>query len=536
MKKTNIEIPFPENRGFRYRCFEILPGALSWTILALPFILSLINPFITVFFILGYLLLWFAKSIGLDVRAVQGYKTIKKHEKLPWLDMVEELKTGVAIDGRPDWHYRNIDRITETPVPIKPDDIIHTFIIATYNESRAVLEPTIKSVLNSEYDMKRVIIMIAYEERGGKQVQAQAKELIEEYGHNFMHAQAVMHPDGIPGEVIGKGGNITFAGRELEKYIEQKGIDPLSVIVTTLDADNRPHHKYLGALSYLYSVCNDPQNISFQPVPMFTNNIWDAPAPMRVIATGNSFWMTVSSMRPHALRNFSSHAQSLQTLIDTDFWSVRTIVEDGHQFWRTYFRYDGNHQVFPVYVPVYQDAVLAKGYRRTLKAQFIQLRRWAWGASDVAYVIETGFFKKNNVNKLGLTFKLLQLLEGHISWATAPILLAFSAFIPAFFNPQNYAANQLPIIVSRLQTIALTGIFVTLFFSLSTLPPKPLHYKRRRTVLMVVQWIYLPITTILYNAFSALYSQTRLMLGKYMDTFDVTEKAVVTDEVGKKVT
>ena len=117
----------------------------------------------------------------------------------------------------------------------------------------------------------------------------QAKELIEEYGHNFMHADAVMHPDGIPGEVIGKGGNITFAGKELEKYIEQKGIDPLSVIVTTLDADNRPHPKYLGALSYLYSVCHDPKNVSFQPVPMFTNNIWDAPAPMRVIATGNSF-------------------------------------------------------------------------------------------------------------------------------------------------------------------------------------------------------------------------------------------------------
>ena len=171
MKKTNIEIPFPENRGFRYRCFEILPGALSWTILALPFILSLINPFITVFFILGYLLLWFAKSIGLDVRAVQGYKTIKEHEKLPWLDMVEELKTGVALDGRPAWHYRNIERITETPVPIKPDDIVHTFIIATYNESRAVLEPTIKSILNSEFDMKRVIVMIAYEERGGEQIE-----------------------------------------------------------------------------------------------------------------------------------------------------------------------------------------------------------------------------------------------------------------------------------------------------------------------------------------------------------------------------
>lgn len=536
MKKTDIEIPFPEDRGFRYRCFEILPGAISWTILALPFVLSLINPYLTVFFILGYLLLWFAKSIGLDIRAVQGYKTIKQHEKLPWSDMLSELKTGeVPEAGRPGWHYRNIERITADPVPIKPDEITHALIIATYNESRAVLEPTLNAIMNSDYDKKKVILVLAYEERGGAEIEAQAKDLVEQYGPNFMHAMAVKHPKNLPGEIIGKGGNITFAGRELEKYLAKEGIKPLSVIVTTLDADNRPHSSYLGALTYLYSVCPDPATVSFQPVPMFTNNVWDAPAPMRVIATGNSFWMTVSSMRPHALRNFSSHAQSMQTLIDTDFWSVRTIVEDGHQFWRTYFRYNGKHEVFPIYVPVYQDAVLANGYIRTLKAQFIQLRRWAWGASDVAYVIDTGFFKDNDVPKLNLTFKLLQLLEGHISWATAPILLAFSAFIPAFFNPQNYAANQLPIIVSRLQTLALAGIFVTLFFSLKTLPPKPQHYKRHRTIFMVVQWIYLPITTILYNSFSALYSQTRLMFGRYIGKFDVTEKAVVTDEEGEKV-
>jgi cellulose synthase/poly-beta-1,6-N-acetylglucosamine synthase-like glycosyltransferase len=536
MKKTDIEIPFPKDRGFRYRLFEILPGALSWTILALPFILSLINPYITVFFIIGYLLLWFAKSVGLDVRAVQGYKIIKEHEKLPWLEMLEELKTGNALNkDRPAWHYRNMTRIAADPVPIKPDEVTHALIVATYNETRAVLEPTIKSIINSSYSKKRVILVIAYEERGGPNTETLVKELIEEYGEQFKYAVAVKHPADIPGEVIGKGGNITYAGRYLEKYLEKEGIEPISVIVTTLDADNRPHPSYLAALSYLYSVTPDPVTVSFQPVPMFTNNIWDAPAPMRVIATGNSFWMTVSSMRPHALRNFSSHAQSMQTLIDTDFWSVRTIVEDGHQYWRTYFRYDGKHQVYPVYIPIYQDAVLAKGYIRTLKAQFIQLRRWAWGASDVAYVIDTGFFKDNNVPRLHLIFKLLQLLEGYVSWATAPVLLAFSAFIPAFFNPQNYAANQLPLIVSRLQTIALTGIFITLFFSLKTLPPRPRHYKRHRTVLMVVQWIYLPVTTILYNSFSALYSQTRLMFGKYMDKFDVTEKAVVTDEQGDKI-
>lgn len=528
MKTTDLEIPYPKDRGFRYRFFEALPGLVSWFVLALPFILSLINPFVTVFFILGYLLLWFAKSVGLDIRAIQGYRVIKQHERLPWLEMLNDLMAGESTTpDLPEWHYENIARLKEKPVPIKPDKVVNAIIIATYNESRAILEPTIKSVIDSDFDKKKVILVLAYEERGGPEVEAQANDLISQYGDHFMHAMAVKHPKDIPGEIIGKGGNITFAGRKLEAYIKEKGLEPLNVIVTTLDADNRPHPKYLASLSYFYSVCYDPVRTSFQPVSMFTNNIWDAPAPMRVIATGNSFWMTVSSMRPHVLRNFSAHAQSLQTLIDTDFWSVRTVVEDGHQFWRTYFKYDGNHEVYPIYLPVYQDAVLAHGYIRTLRAQFIQLKRWAWGASDVAYVVENGFFKQNNVSKPALIFKLLQLMEGYVSWATAPLLLAFSAFIPAIFNPQNYAANQLPIIVSRLQTIALSGIFITLLFSLKTLPPKPERYKRRRTVIMVVQWIYLPVTTILYNSLSALYSQTLLIFGRYLGKFDVTEKAVV---------
>lgn len=538
MNKLDLEIPFPKDRHFRYRVLESIPGVISWSVLLLPFILSLISPFITVFFILAYLLLWLTKSIGLDVRAVQGFKTIREQKKLPWLDMLDDVKTGVLnAKGTPKWHYNNLKRIAENPVPIKPQDVIQALILATYNESKAIVEPTVKSVLESNYDMKKVILIIAYEERGGEEKEIQCKELIKEYGDKFMFAAAVKHPKDIPGEIIGKGGNISNAGRFLEKYINKLGINPMDVIVTTLDADNRPDKNYLPALAYVYSVCNDPINTSFQPVPMFTNNIWDAPAPMRVIATGNSFWQVVSSMRPHALRNFSSHAQSLQTLIDTNFWSARSIVEDGHQFWRTYFRYDGKHEVFPIYLPIYQDAVLAKGYRRTLRAQFIQLRRWAWGASDVAYVINLGFFKKNKVPKGSLIFKLLQLLEGHVSWATAPFLLAFSAFIPAFFNPQNYSANLLPIVVSRIQTLALAGIFVTLFFSLSTLPPRPQYYKRRRSVLMVVQWIYLPVTTIIYNALAGLNSQTRLIFGWYIDNFDLTEKAVVThdNEEGKKV-
>jgi hypothetical protein len=42
------------------------------------------------------------------------------------------------------------------------------------------------------------------------------------------------------------------------------------------------------------------------------------------------------------------------------------------------------------------------------------------------------------------------------------------------------------------------------------------------------------VTALVYNSFAAFYSQTRLMFGKYMDTFDVTDKAVVTETGQKK--
>jgi hypothetical protein len=417
---------------------------------------------------------------------------------------------------------------------VKPHDVIHAIIIATYNESREVLEPTIQSVLASKYDMKKVILMIAYEERGGARVAQQSKELIEKYKSSFYTAMAVEHPKDIPGEIIGKGGNVTYAGRRLQEYAEQHHIDPLHVVVTTLDADNRPDKMYLPALTYVYSSCPDPVRASFQPISMYTNNIWDAPAPMRVLATGNSFFHIVQSMRPHMLRNFSSHAQGLASLLQTNFWSVRTIVEDGHQYWRSYFTFDGNYQVYPIYVPIYQDAVLTDSYMRTLRAQFIQLRRWTWGASDIAYIFDKGYLHKNKVPRLPLLARLLRSIEGHVTWAVGPLLCLAGGFVPVLIHSQDLAANEIPLIVSRIQTVALVGGLSAIFICLKTLPPKPARYTHNRSLAMILQWAYLPITTIVYNSFAAFNSQTRLMFGWYIDKFDVTEKAVVTETGEKK--
>jgi cellulose synthase/poly-beta-1,6-N-acetylglucosamine synthase-like glycosyltransferase len=522
----NIEIPLQPEKTRGYRFFEMVPALLSWSLLALPFVLSAFSAVLTAFFILAYLMMWFVRGIGLNVRVLQGWRLMKQHQKLPWQAMVQDIEDGVVTAEAPAWHASNVARLEDLAAPVKPSETVHAIIIATYNERREVLEPTIQSLLQSNYDMKKVILILAYEERGGSEVESQSKALIEEYASEFLFAEVVKHPANIKHEVVGKGGNVTYAGRILQRRLEEWGIDPIRVLVTTLDSDNRPDKNYLAALTYTFCLCKDPRYVSFQPIPMFTNNIWDAPAPMRVIATGNSFWNVVLSLRPHMIRNFSSHAQSMAALIDTDFWSVRTIVEDGHQFWRTYFRYDGQHEVYPIYVPIYQDAVLAEGYRRTLKAQFIQLRRWAWGASDVAYVVSKGFFTKNNVPKLDLIAKTFRLMEGHLSWATGPLLLLFAGFIPVLFNPEDIGANQLPFVISRIQTVAMLGIGITLFLSLKALPPKPARYKRRRSIFMVLQWVYLPVTSILYNSLAALYSQTRLCFGLYLDKFDVTEKAV----------
>lgn len=528
----DIEIPYEQDRKGHYRFFEILPGTLSWSMLALPFVLSFIDVTLAALFILLYILINFARVFSVNLRAMHGYRTLRQYQKMPWADYLAELTKNsipdAKLDNRPAWHLKHVKKYDPNTAVMPADQIIHAVIIATYNESRETLEPTIQSVMASNFDMKRVMLVLAYEGRGGERVERQAKQLISEYKGSFMDAMAVKHPV-IKGEILGKGGNVTYAGRQLLKHLKKSNIDVGRVVVTTLDADNRPDPNYLPALTYVYAAYHDPHRASVQPISMFTNNIWDAPAPMRVLATGNSLFHIVMSVRPHILRNFSSHAQTLKALVDTDFWSVRTVVEDGHHFWRSYFRFDGDYRVLPLYVPIYQDAVMSSTYLKTLRAQFLQLRRWTWGASDVAYVVNQGFFKPNKVPRADLIMKTLRLLEGHVSWAIAPLLLLFSGFIPALFHPQSYAANELPLIVSRVQTLALFGILASLFICLKTLPPKPARYRAHRRLYMILMWAYLPITTIAFNAFTALYSQTRLMFGKYLSTFDVTDKAVKSD-------
>lgn len=254
---------------------------------------------------------------------------------------------------------------------------------------------------------------------------------------------------------------------------------------------------------------------------------------MRVIATGNSFWNIISSMRPHTLRNFASHSQPMDALEDMNFWSTRTIVEDGHQYWRSYFHFDGDYAVVSIFVPIYQDAVLSSTYLRTLKAQFIQLRRWAYGASDVPYVATRLFSRKRSAPFMSTLGRFIRLVDSHVSLSSAAILITVGGWVPLLVNSEaarSIAAHQLPEVISGIQQVALIGLFITIFLAFKMLPPRPLRYKRRRTIGMMLQWLLMPVTSLLYNSASAFTAQTALLLGRYYDKFDVTEKATVKDK------
>lgn len=546
---NDLELPLGK-RTRLYRFFEIVPAALSYGMIILLVILSLINPFIASIYLLALVISMLVKAVGIAYRTIVGHKTMVRAEQVDWHQRLQDLEDPsesyariVRSSSKEIFYKRHKENVrliaadaSEFP---KPSQLFHAVIVAAYNESYEILQKTVESVKNTTYDNSRIIFILAYEERGGTSIAKTAARLEKRYKDTFYTFQTVMHPKDMPHEVVGKGGNITFAARHLQKYCDQQHIAYNDVIITTLDSDNRPYRSYFDYVAYEYIVHPERKRLSYQPIALYFGNIWDAPAPMRVVATSNSFWTVISSMRPHTLRNFAAHSQPMDALVEMNFWSTRTIVEDGHQYWRSYFYFAGDYSVLPIHVPVYQDAVMADTYWGTIVAQFKQLRRWGYGASDVPYVATRLFTKHRNVPFFEGLARFIRLLDGHITLAAMALIVTFGGWVPLLINTQAsriYAVHMLPEAVSNIQRVAMIGIFITILLMLKMLPPRPKRYKRRRTLGMVAQWILMPVTSICFSSVGAFNAQTRLALGRYLDKFDVTAKATARsrDEAKKR--
>ena len=538
--RRNLEIPQGKRKPL-YRFFEILPGLISYGAIILLFLLSWLSPVLGAIYLFIIIASTLVKAIGVAYRTVQGYKVLKRAERVDWHKRLEDLEDPheayERLHGEDlksyhfDEHIDNLKMIAamEKEYP-KPSKVYHVVIMTAYDEGEEVLGPSIEAVKNTSFPNERIIFALAYEERGGEAMEKTAKELSAKYKGVFREFLLVKHPDGLTGEIVGKGPNLTYAGQRVAKYIEEKHLPIENIIVTSLDSDNRMAPKYLDSVAYEFIVHPNRQRLSYQPVSLFMNNIWDAPAPSRVIAVSNSFFNVISTMRPHALRNFASHSQPLQALAAMNFWSKRTIVEDGHQYWRSLFFFSGDYSVLPIRIPIYQDAVLDETLWKTIKAQFVQVRRWYYGASDVAYVGTRLFVRKSE--RVMPFFKLFpkfwRLLDGHITLAILAPIVAFGGWVPGLMNMSAHTmvAYNLPNIVSIVETFASIGLIVSVLVSFKLLPKRPAKYRKGKNILMVLQWILMPVTSILYQSLAAFYSQTRLMIGLYMEKFDVTRKVV----------
>lgn len=486
-----------------YRALEILPGFLSWSTLFGLLILSYFQPVWVAYFIIAFDIYWLLRVIYLAIHLVAAYKKLKKNLKIDWKMLCEKLDN---------WH-----------------DITHLIILPTYNESYDIIKPSIESIINSGYPLEKMIIVFATEERGGDEAQARAQQIKEEYSHLFGNFIITIHPDNITGELKGKGANQAWAAKQVKKdVIDKSNIKYENIIVSIFDIDTCVQKGYFHCLTHRFLTVNDPLRASYQPIPVYHNNLWTAPFISRVAATSNTFWQMMQQIRQERMATYSSHSMPWKVLVDIGFWSTNHVSEDSHIFWHCLAFYHGQYRVEPLYFPVSMDVCMDNTVWQTAKNLYKQQRRWGWGVENVPFIIFNFIKNRNPIFKLRrkLFFIFIQ-LEGFHSWATNALIIAFIGWMPMLlggdrFNATVLSAN-LPVTARILMTLAMIGMIVQAIISTLLLPPKPKHYGFIKNMQMFLQWIFLPITIIFFGAFPGLEAQTRLMLGKYMG-FWVTPK------------
>lgn len=484
----------------KYRILEIIPGALVWATFILAIALSFIRPLWVIYFIIVYDFLWLTRVVYLQVYLVVSYKRFKRAEKINWLKKCQQNE--------------------------KWQEIYHLIMLPTYKEEIDVLRTTFDSLIKTNYPKNKLIVVLATEEKDKQRARSNAAAIMREFGDKFYKLLITEHPANLPGELAGKGANIAWAGRKAKEFIDHERIPYEKIVASSFDIDTCVHKEYFGYLTTLYLNHPNPTRTSYQPVPLFNNNIWDSPALMRVVANGTTFWLMTEQLRPERLFTFSSHSMSFKALVEVDFWQNDIVTEDSRIFLQCFLEYDGNYTVTPMYIPVSMDTVLGKNLWQSLKNQYKQQRRWAWGVEHFPYMI--WFFAQNKKIPWRKKIRYVwNLGEGMYSWAVAPILIFILGRLPIFIagveEETSAVAQNAPFVLEWLMTAAMIGLLLMAIFSTSLLPPRPKEKKRVKIVEMILQWILFPVTMIIFGSIPATDAQTRLMLGKYLG-FHVTEK------------
>jgi len=491
-----------------YRALEILPGVISLGTLFGVLVFSWLLPSWVAIFMIVFCFFYLLRVLYFSIHNIFGYIKVRNHTNKDWLAELDKLEIASGKDWR---------------------NIYHMIILPTYKEGKEIVEDTLNAIFESDYPNEKIMIVLAVEGRAGQQAKIMAQQVEQKYKDKFYKFLTTVHPDNIAGEIGGKGSNTSYAGREAQKMIDELKIPYQNILISTFDVDTKVYPGYFACVTWNYLNEKNPERASYQPVPIYNNNIWTAPAFSRVVSTSNTFWQMIQQERSEKLTTYSSHTMPARAFFEVGYPN-NIVSDDSRIFWKAFLYYDGDYRVVPVYYLVSMDTVLAKNFLITAINQYKQQKRWAWGCNEIPYII-FGFLNNKKIpfwTKVAHTYTVL---DGFWSWATAALLLFLLGWLPILIGGENFnftvLSFNLPILTGRIMTISMFGMCVSAILSAVLLPPlpknTPWYTKLQKRSFVILQWVLLPVTLILFGSFPALDAQIRLMFGRYMG-FWVTEK------------
>ncbi len=479
------------------RLLEILPGFFAWSIILLPLWGSLVFPATLAYLILFFDVYYFYKSFQLAVTAYIATKKIKQTEVTNWQEKIENLEDYAKVT--------------------------HVLILPNYKERLDKLRKTLRVLADQTFPKERILIVLAMEVREDD-AKEKAETLIHEFSHEFGHIIATYHPD-VLGEVKGKSSNEAFAGREIyDRYYASNHYDVKYATVTTADADAVFDKQFFSYFTYRFLTDKKRYHKFWQSAIVFYNNIWQVPAPTRIISFFGSLWRIALLVQGDKLLTHATYSLSMQLLKDVGFWDVDVIPEDYRIFFKAFYHKKGQIWVEPLFLKTSMDAALSAGYINSLKNKYHQERRWSWGVSDNALFMKW-FLTVPDVPLVRKTMLQLGVFLDHLLWPVNWFIITIAANVVPILNPV-YSRSALGYSLPRLAGFILTSTLIALLFMIY------LDYKNRPTheklpiykkILFPFEFILMPIVGFFLSALPALISHTQLMFGKRLE-YKVTDK------------
>jgi hypothetical protein len=489
------------------RLLEVAPGLVTWVLLLAPVWIPQLFAFNGAVAVAAVVLLfdvyWFFRSFMVITGIWSTYFKMRRDMRTDWL---ARCRDDALPDGCPD-----------------PLSYYHLSIIPTYTEPYRVLEQTCQAIVDANYPKERKLIGIitrVTDEPGW----ANVERLRERFGDQvagFFHIKDPMEPPLVPG----KSAAMNWGGRDMVERLTALGYDLGQVLVTDLDSDYRVHREYFGWISYHHARWHRRDYVIWQPVPLFHNNIWEVPTAVRVMSASTSQWQMFLHSRPHRLVAFSSYTCSLRFVHEVGYWDKDVIPEDSRFYWKSFFTFGERFSVRPVHLPLYGDSPQSRDYASTHLSQYNQIKRWAWGITDVPYVLKR-LFKHPEIPLWLRIRRFGNLFLNHLNWIFLPVLLMFGSSLPVMVN-EDFSITDLGYTLwlysSLILTTTLSTVIALIVLEALMLPPKPGSWGRLRRGMAYLQYFSYPVVGLMLSVLPALEAHTRLLLGKYLE-YRVTEK------------